>query len=137
MEEPDVVSITQQLGDDFQLPDLAFTTDNNNFNGLTFNSYDGADNWGIRYDTIADDIYTNYTTKDEVHYCGYSNAKKQFGQQGVSGDAYTPDTYEWVEVINYKTITITSDYNLSTTLGDEEAAEISLAWFTANTTKLS
>lgn len=138
VDTPDVVGLTQLLGDDFEFPGMSFTTDSNNFTGLKFNSYDGEDNWGIEYlfEEGYGDEYTNHTTKADLLYCGYSNKKQQFGQQGGTVHDYVY-TYEWVEVSNYKTITITSDYNLSTEVGDEELAKTIFEWFTANTTKLS
>ncbi len=138
VDTPDVVGVTQSFGDDFEFTGISFTTDSNNFTGLSFNSYDGEARYGIQYlpEEGYDNGYTNHTTKEELLYCGYSNMKQQFGQQGGTVRNYVY-TYEWVEVSNYKTITITSDYNLSTELGDEEVAKTMLEWFTANTTKLS
>ncbi len=142
VDEPDVSSIVQLIGAESPLS-YNFETDNNQFSGISLYDYNGTPNWGIAYnnldglhDLYNSENYTNHTNKNDLIYCGYSNQKKQFGQYGRP-TIDSQKTYEWVEVVAYKTFTITEDYDLSSEWPDTESEQAILTWFAANTTKLS
>lgn len=121
VDEPEIASLTNILGDDCEVS-FTFKSCGDTFSGITLHSYDGSPQFGIRYNS--DNDITNHTTKTDLLYTGYSNEKKQFGQYASSKNVDETWTYEWVNLSEYKTITLEEDY-----IPTEEEKEAFALWY--------
>lgn len=121
VDEPEIASLTNILGDDCEVS-FTFKSYGDTFSGITLHSYDGSPQFGIRYNS--DNDITNHTTKTDLLYTGYSNEKKQFGQYASSKNVDETWTYEWVNLSEYKTITLEEDY-----IPTEEEKEAFALWY--------